>query len=311
MLIILEGPDGSGKSTLARDIANVLEREGARVDVLHAGPLHHKVHPIDAYETPLANYRPGARHVVCDRWHLGEAVYPEIFDRPTKWNEAVAQHVHLFLQSRGALVILLQPDLTELKTRVKIRGDQLISLDQLEDISRRYEMLPARYVTRVYDRKTPLPRDIVNRAQLLHDEALPLNEFETYIGPPRPRVLLLGDERAPQARVKHPNLPAFAPFGATSGHWLLSHIRPASSATGMANACDVDNPYEMWCELGYPRIVALGRRAQKRLQDLGVPHGVVPHPQFVRRFYFRHGHEYGLAINEAARTRKDLGAWRP
>jgi thymidylate kinase len=142
LLIILEGPDGAGKSTLAREIADQLCPHV--VKMLHAGPP--TAHPIDEYVTPLLDYRPGAgSHIICDRWHLGEMVYPQILERPTQWNIGIERLVHRFLRSVGACVVLLQPTLSELRTRLDVRGDDLITSLQLEDITRAYANLPAEY----------------------------------------------------------------------------------------------------------------------------------------------------------------------
>jgi thymidylate kinase len=311
MLIILEGPDGAGKTTLAREIAAIIS-EHAEVDVLRAGPLTE--HPLDAYEVPLANYRPGMRHVVCDRWHLGEAIYPAILNRKTVWDGAIAEHIHLFLKSRGACVVVINPKVSELKTRVKIRGDDLIQVEHLDYISSRYNKLPARHITMRYDaQRLASPREIVNTARALHLDASILNPFETYVGSTNPGVLLFGDERAAAARRKQPDLPAFAPYGATSGHFLLHHIRRNHllSDVGIANACDTDDPYALWRALNRPAVVTLGRRAHERLTRLGMHHGAVPHPQFIRRFYFRHGDVYVQAIHRAMRRQEDMSTWRP
>lgn len=310
MLIILEGPDGAGKSTLAREIADLIGQH-AEVEIRHAGPLTE--HPLDAYEVPLANYRPGTKHIICDRWHLGEAVYPQIFNRPTLWDGAIAEHVNLFMQSRGACVILLDPKITELRLRYTVRGDDLVKKHQLEWIAGIYRALPAHYVSRTYGaNETPIPRQIVQLARNLHIAATALNQFETYVGPPNPHVLLLGDERATAARLKQPDLPAFAPYASTSGHYLLDHLIIGSMwRVGIANACDVDDAAELWETLGRPRVVTLGNRAHECVARQGIPHGAVPHPQFVRRFYHKHGAEYASVIKNASLTHVDRRSWRP
>jgi thymidylate kinase len=310
MLIILEGPDGAGKSTLAREIASQIGLH-AKVEVLHAGPLTQ--HPLDAYEVPLANYRPSTHHVVCDRWHLGEAVYPAVLHRKTRWDTAVSEHVSMFLQARGACVVVLNPRLEELKTRVRLRGDDLISWEQLEFISNGYHKINKRHYSEMYTSKTPTPSEIVRRARQLHLDAVALNSFETYVGPTKPGLLLFGEERAQAARYKRPDLPAFAPFGATSGHYLLSNlvVNSFTPRVGIANACDVDDPEALWKTLGCPRVVTLGNRAHALVGRLKIPHGAVPHPQFVRRFYHRCGHEYSNLIYAAARSREDYRSWRP
>src|SRR5690348_14510865 len=116
MLIILEGPDGAGKTTLANEIIRFFTglslHRHEPIELLHKGPCIS--HPLDEYELPLINYRPGAKHIVCDRWHLGEAIYPAILKRNTKWDVAIDRHIELFLRSRGACQIGLTATSAEL-----------------------------------------------------------------------------------------------------------------------------------------------------------------------------------------------------
>jgi thymidylate kinase len=318
VLIRLEGPDGAGKSTLAREIAEIIGMH-ANVEIKHANPP--KLHPIDEYEVPLLPYRPGINHVICDRWHLGEAVYPQVLGRETKWDAATQQHVNLFLQSRGACVVLLIPRPQELQMRLNIRGDELLQRAGQSIASSVDEMV--RMYTRLRDQATirsidtgdsqdgvvPTPRQIVQRARLMHLAASALDSFVTYIGPPKPDVLLLGDEREPRALQRQPGMPAFVPYRATSGHYLLTHFRHRSF--GIANACDEDDVTKLWDTLNQPRVVTLGRRASARADELKIPHGSVPHPQFIRRFHHDSGATYGRLIAAAASRGSDLSSWRP
>jgi thymidylate kinase len=74
-LIIIEGIDCTGKSTVARAIAAKI---GNRTALLHAGPPQGPAY--DEYVLPLRHMHWGWT-VICDRWHLGELVWPAIFDR--------------------------------------------------------------------------------------------------------------------------------------------------------------------------------------------------------------------------------------
>jgi thymidylate kinase len=318
VLIILEGPDGAGKSTLAREIAEIIGVH-ADVEIKHANPP--RLHPIDEYEVPLLAYRPGIKHVICDRWHLGEAVYPQVLGRKTKWDAAAQQHVNLFLQSRGACVVLLIPHRHELQTRLNIRGDELLqgagrsiasSVDAMVKMYTRIrDQATIRYIdnSESHDAFVPTPRQIIQRARRMHLAASALDPFVTYVGPPNPSVLLLGDEREPRALQRQPGMPAFVPYRATSGHYLLTHFRHKNF--GIANACDEDDVVKLWDTLGQPRVVTLGRRASARVDELKIPHGSVPHPQFVRRFHHGSGATYGRLIVTAASRGSDLSSWRP
>ena len=108
MLIICEGPDSVGKSSLAARFKQHVERGSgvgeSGVELLHKGPP--VLHPLDEYVVPLLHYRPfRGEHVVCDRWHWGEGVYPQVFPRSTQFDDAVRYYTELFLMSRGAYVV--------------------------------------------------------------------------------------------------------------------------------------------------------------------------------------------------------------
>lgn len=75
-IIILEGLDATGKSTLAKELYDKLP---APVAILHAGPPLLTT-AIREYVWPLGIAAAGYT-VICDRWHLGEMVWPAVFER--------------------------------------------------------------------------------------------------------------------------------------------------------------------------------------------------------------------------------------
>lgn len=313
MLIVLEGPDGAGKTTLAASIVAYEWRNYQRhVEVWHKGPA--VGHPLDEYELAMLDYKPGEQNVVCDRWHLGEAIYPRVLKRETSWDLAVAQHVHLFMQSRGAHVVVLRPSIEELRDRYFARGgDDLITSDQLAETLYAYEKLDSKWYHTAARNELLLPRHLIGLALTAETAVQRLRQFETYVGPPRPKLLLFGEKRQVPRKlhVSHSRMPAFCPYPATSGHFLLSHLNVVDEYAGVANACDVDDPGQLWEVLERPPVVALGRAVQRRLSWLGIPHGAVPHPQYVRRFHYRSGADYARLILATAKCQEDHAAWRP
>lgn len=308
MLIIVEGPDCAGKTTLCDEIEKFIRTSYAtRNDVvvrLKAGPP--RFHPLTEYEGPLLRYRPVSdRHVICDRWHLGEHVYPPVLGRKTELTSAISRHIALFLRARGAVTVVLEQSTKQLRECVTTRGDELVKSEWLDAISRRYRELPEEWNPDVRE-LAPLA-DVERLVELAHaaeHRAVGLRNFVTYIGVHEPSVLLVGDVRGVDGRYAHTRNPAFMPYAGTCGAFLLRYFY--HDAVGVANACDVDDVRALWVTLGRPPTVALGLKAHQRLSVLNVPHGVVPHPQFVRRFYARSGARYAQLIEDAAFGGKDL-----
>lgn len=308
-LTILEGADCAGKSTLAGRVVDELRRcyPGERVTYLHADvPTEH---PLDEYVAPLLDYRPGTgRHVVCDRWHVGESVYPVVRDRSTRLTASVRWYVEAFLRSRGAVLVYCAASPNYLHDCGVARGDDR---DELARIARTQDAFQATIATSF------LPRSIEDVTDDgLHDEsdyhatvlrtvafstheasrAEALNPFTTYVGSPRPRLLLVGDRRGTPSHdlAEFDDWPAFAPRPGTSGDYLLTTLTsdelrvPTYGLTagdvGLVNANDVDDVRACWETLGRPEVVGLGVEARRTLRRLNVPHRAVPHPQWSRRF---------------------------
>jgi len=299
MLIIIEGPDCSRKSTLAGLLRQEIDRRtrDEYVTLLHAGPPTQ--HPLDEYVTPLLTYRPEtSRHVICDRWHLGELVYPSVFGRSSQCDDAVFRYVELFLQSRGAYLVVVTPEVDELRECLERRGDEPGELDRVESVRdgfirvATHTTLPMTWLkdeTLTVD----VTWSIINDASAAALGAHSLNNFTTYVGPRYPRRLLVGDVR--KTGTDPDDLrPAFMPYPATSGHYLMRALSDASAdAVGVVNGCDVDDALQVWLTLNQPQLVTLGRNAQRVTRawfnhvrrDGQYPLPIeVPHPQWQRRF---------------------------
>lgn len=333
MLIIVEGPDGAGKSTLVNALCHALldSRLASDVEVRKAGPPPCGSHPLDLYARPLLDYEPGTgRHVICDRWHVGEWVYPDIFERPSKADLPSWRWLELLLMSRGALIVRATAAVDTLAENLTRRGDDLVTVGQLQAIEQSYDLvLKTTHVpTFTYRFGDPLAvAEVITRARQLEAAVTPLRDFVTYVGPPRPRYLILGDVRHALSKVDLSKLPAeatrrygpaFGPYPATSGHYLLSHLpqRLLDEGIGLANACDVDDTATLRNALGRPRTAVLGGRAwdclsgQNTGPDWLAEFGSAPHPQYVRRFHHGHGKSYGQVVGSALDGAHEL-RWRP
>lgn len=304
MLIIVEGSDCVRKSTLVARIAEQVSKlyPGSQVDVWHAGPP--TKHPLDEYVTPLLDYRPGqGRHVICDRWHLGESVYPEVMQRSTRFDLGVQAYTELFLRSRGALLIHVDARVDDVRGCLEDRGDDYVAPDQASVLLETFRtraaasLLPT-LVVQGFSVTEDDVETLVNRAYALDFVVSALRDFTTYVGSRRPSTLLLGDARHGHVKGEPNLLPAFMPYGATSGHYLLTQLvetygLQSLKHVGIANACDDDDHEALWTLLGKPRTVALGRKSQKRTPWANV---VTAHPQFRRRFHYDDGAAYAREI---------------
>jgi hypothetical protein len=286
MLGIVEGIDKTGKSTLVSAIARELGTKN--VDIRHASKP--KVHPLEEYETSLGDYEPGTvSHVLLDRWHLGETVWPTIFNRPTEYDREMHRHVELFLVSRGALLILAEARETPLVDRID-EGD-FFSTSQVPDIllafktSARTSLLTRMY----YDFERDDVRDFaigaIQAAFELESAVSRVHNLTSFwLGYPVPNVLYVGERPSPQ---EQPQVAPFTPYRNAAGHALMQALPDEPHA--LINAYRADGTREplneIWVTMNRPRVVALGNEADQALLDLNVLHGVAPHPQFVRRFH--------------------------
>lgn len=305
MLFLVEGTDGAGKSTFVEQLATKLRRDypDDEVSIRACGPPLR--HPLDEYETPLRDYRPGrGQHIIYDRHFLGEWIYPQIFNRTSRGDRATLTHIQLFLRARGALLMHVDPGDEIIARRIESRGDSMVTQAQALVAAERFRLLTRERVHLPLWCTTAMGDDVVRTAISLahyHDaQARHLNAFRTYIGPPTPRYLLLSDVRhhlrfdITSAAALADHSPAFAPYVGTSGHYLLSHLPDAMLGhVGIANACDVDDARALWYALGRPVTLALGANAARV-----VPWAVdrVHHPQYVRRFVHATGSQYGANI---------------
>lgn len=129
MLIIVEGPDCAGKSSFIKLLRETFNdrfaNEQEHFTLLHAGPPTKD--PIDEYITPLLDYRPGnGQHIICDRWHWGEAVYPIVFNRSSKMTHNIFIAIESFLRHCGAIVVYITASRVVITERLIERGDDLV-----------------------------------------------------------------------------------------------------------------------------------------------------------------------------------------
>lgn len=325
MLIILEGPDGAGKTHLAQ---RLIERIKAAQPGAPEPEYIHKKRPtatnfLAEYLQPIADYRPRAdRTVILDRWHLGELVYPEMTDRQTLATAVEFRYLEMFLKARGALVVHVTTEPTTILQGLAERPEhdslEYRVLEQHAAFGRALKSTNLRSITydRVQDSGSSTALDLIISyacAAELDTPRLDLNP--TYVGAVRPAVVLVGDRRNVRKNAFE-YASAFVPESATSGHFLMNALPKywlKYCMIGFINANEGHTVDIFPDATVRPRFVVLGREAEKTLRETGeLEHfGVVPHPQYVRRFHHHARDAYGLAIQNVSQTSEDQSSWRP
>lgn len=305
MLIIIEGPDRTGKTTLA----DVLGEYGA--EVAHAGIP--EAHPLQEYVLSLEGRL--IFNEVFDRWHLGQAVYPKLNPErePLKNYERI--WIELFLRSRGATLTWVQHTSDEVGARVKEDPDSYLKEDQVAQCVRLFKdaietsLLPKHSVR---FGSQPSVTSLIATAWQMWAKGIHTHlEYPLAIGNVyRPRLLLVGDMVGRPNPPEATHLVPFAPYPGASGKllmkaielwdpWRLRNLAIINSRKPSNVAETLDKFWEM---TNRPNVVALGNEADYWVTRYGVPHGSVPHPQYIRRFHHKQLREYSQAILRVAET---------
>lgn len=120
-MIILEGLDAVGKTTLANALAARLG-----TSVIHSSKPKLEIGWIEYHVRSLT-----MEPVILDRYHIGEAVWPVIFNDGRKpmlrWQQHMVERIML---QRGAILVLLNDSLDVINQRLKQRGENEISFEQ-------------------------------------------------------------------------------------------------------------------------------------------------------------------------------------
>lgn len=327
MFIVIEGPDGSGKSSLVDEIA----RQAAARFPEHEVVRFHMGRPeVESREWCLSRWATDIESrnwtdrviAIADRWHWGEVTYAPL-KRPHTCKDQYGllgvsgwRFVELALLSRGVTQFALMQPLDVIQRRVSARGDDFVDVAELERIHKLYTF-GIEHAARIEVLTPPedsvellpaLAQDVIRTAQEQSRSAELVSQFPEYVGAPRPRVLLVGDKR----NRKDVTVMPFYPIHGNSGEYLLSCLPdPFWKTVGIVNGSEAcgGRLLLLWEALGRPRVVALGRLAEKSIRVDAIPRdmvNVVPHPQYVRRFHHHDRFEYGLAIERLShRTEED------
>lgn len=305
MLIVLEGTDGAGKSTLANQLAAEVETHGEDVEILHAGPPQPGVSVFKQYAEPLLERREKiARRdylLILDRWHLGELIYGPLLRGKSSLEPEQFAYLELLLESLGAVKVIVSAHRETLMSRLGPHREDLVNVEQAITINDQFIGLAMRYRWGILSSgRDPFNTITELFGHLDHENlaARVLGQFPGYVGSVAPNLLLVGDEPNGWS-VGEAIRPAFYPdvLGSSSNYLLRSLLAHGNTINaGFCNANDGTDVKNLWRTLDRPLIVALGRSAGNALDQCGLGHTTVPHPQWVRRFHHRSHVEYGRAI---------------
>lgn len=140
MSVILEGTDGVGKTTIARS----LESEGYLY-------IHRGIPIADTWEAeylqPILD-KPVGQPMVGDRWHLGEWVWPLVFNRPSlfrSWDDLV--DCHKAITMAGVRTYLVTRSSEAIRKTLLKRGedernlaDTMVGLMMFRDVADRLDV---------------------------------------------------------------------------------------------------------------------------------------------------------------------------
>jgi gluconate kinase len=309
MIVVIEGVDCTGKTTLAEHLAKELG-----LVYLHAGPPEQ--HPLIEYEEAIYHNMEWDEDagLVMDRWHVGEGVWPLVFDRPSVFNIGMQLHIEMFLEAEGGQFVHATAPADVIRKRMADRGEAVLKPEQVELA---IELFETRFTGThpkpfVYDFDQVTLDETMTALQAVdavnwvnaNDPGLP------WIGCPTPHYLLVGEQPA-KPRGEALTIP-FMPFENTAAAALMASLvqLPSTIRFAIVNALTPDGTVQdlkrAWGALQQPSVIALGNVADEALRAQGVPHGTVPHPQWVRRFKVGDiGRVYAGRIVEAGDELKD------
>lgn len=131
MIYIIEGPDLSGKSTMVKKL-----NKDNKYEVIHFDKPNNSFDFQNHYLEVL-----NKENVILDRYFFSEIVYSKVFNRKCRVSKQTILEIRKKLKNTPHCLIYLNPGVNELKKRYKLRGDELISENQIEKIVEEYDNL--------------------------------------------------------------------------------------------------------------------------------------------------------------------------
>lgn len=325
MFIVIEGTDASGKTSLIEEVEKQLHERfnDSFVVKFHKGRPEEQTRRwvLKDYVTSIENQNWHKLIALSDRWHWGEVTYAPKYRPDTNKDgfgllgKAGWRWTELFLMSRGVAQFWLYQPLEVIQSRLEARGDEFVKSEDLKDILAQYTIASNSSIladilkpdANSVEQIPALAERIIDTALDIENRASHLELFPHYIGNPSPKVLLIGDTRNILKKYGEETKLPFMPVDGNSAEYLLSSLPDDLwREVGIININDEGAKGSftaLWSMLGFPRLVCLGRLAEKTLASIPVAedyYTVLPHPQYVRRFFNKTKEEYGQAIARVA-----------
>lgn len=298
-ITIFEGPDCSGKTTTAQEYAT---QTGALY--FHHGPYKGVTSGLPRlfFESMLPALH-GHRDVVLDRCWLSEPIYGYTFRKgENRVGDVFTRMLERAALRCGAVVVNCRPPWERVaETFLKRREEEYLdNLHQLRAVYEDYEDLPTGLSEVLHD-YTSYEHEDGHTPLGLVVEDIRQNVEHLRRGSPAHRrriltsgnsvggVLIVGDSFA-----NHKNgdpllqLP-FQSFNRNGcSAWLAQQLIDANieeMSLMWVNADELQRHHEHLGDGFFHReVIALGEKASATLNVLGVPHDVIPHPQYWKRF---------------------------
>lgn len=282
MFIIIEGADKTGKTTLSDAI---IKRFGS--EYVHFGKP--KKHPATEYaEYALAN----DGNLVLDRFYLGELVYGPLLRGKAGIDDVEFATIERILRKKQAILI-------QTTTNSTLANKRLLVSTQDEAVNTDQNVLAARGFTEVgkrsniqhhilYDGSTyENLAELLNKLEALKNEVecdqVMIQEVCTGIGTAIGKKIVFVGE-AVNKNATWLGLPFDKGF---SSQFLLDSCQAAGVPEELVYICNADKLTSEEVEFlsrDKTTFVSLGKKADEKLDFLDVPHRVLPHPQYVKRF---------------------------
>ncbi len=297
MLIIVEGADKTGKTTLCQAI---VKKFGCRY--IHFSKP--KKRAANEYADLLLS---PDEDRVCDRFHLGELVYAPILNRDTQLDDVEFVTIERLLRLKQAILIQTTTDSV-------LANKRLLVSTQYEAVDQRQNQLAAQGFKNVINRSNVKHifkydgssydnlNELLNKLAALKDEVerdqATIRNVCTGIGTPTGKKIVLVGEAVNQ-KVTWLGLPFDKGF---SSQFLLDSLKAAGVPENLVYVCNADKLTA--AEINFltkdkTLFISLGKKADTRLSFLDVPHKVLPHPQYIKRFQWKNKGQYTKDLKNA------------